>query len=229
MPHGEGDTTVTNTRGPDERLRDAFQAIDDPVDADLPEELRDRIWRAVSGELPVAEREALVDRMAAEPAVAEAWRVAYQVWQASAAAAPAVTTTPATRWTPSWLAAAAVLLLCTSLGVFTLLNRSQGGDEFRAAPGIVVESLISQDARLPRDAFRLRWTPGPTGARYQVRVTTEDLQVLATAADLPTAEFLVDREVLVAVPPGGRVLWQVDVVSPDGARQTSATFVTVVE
>ena len=77
----------------------------------------------------------------------------------------------------------------TAIGVVSLLNPPPG-DEFRASPAFVVESLVPADAALPRDAFRLRWTPGPEGSRYQVRVTTEDLQVLATAADLTAPEFV---------------------------------------
>ena len=134
----------------------------------------------------------------------------------------------ATRWAPRWLAAAAVLLLGTAIGVVSLLNRPPG-DEFRASSGFVVESLVPADAALPRDAFRLRWTPGPEGSRYQVRVTTEDLQVLATAADLTAPEFTVEPAVLARLPEGASVFWQVDVSLPNGERLTSPTFITRVE
>ena len=55
-------------------------------------------------------------------------------------------------------------------------------DTFRDAGSYVVESLVKTDETLPRDAFVLRWKPGPEGSRYQVSVTTEDLKLLKTAA-----------------------------------------------
>ena len=89
-----------------------------------------------------------------------------------------------------------------------------------------MESLVPPDLALPRDAFRLRWTPGPEGSRYQVRVTTEDLKLLATAADLMAPEFAVDPAVLAGLSSGARVFWQVDVSLANGARRTSSTFIT---
>ena len=65
---------------------------------------------------------------------------------------------------------------------------------------------MQPDATLPRDAFRLRWTPGPQDSRYQVRVTTEDLRVLTTVSDLTVPELVLDRELLSGVAPGARVL-----------------------
>ena len=90
-----------------------------------------------------------------------------------------------------------------------------------------MESLIGDDVTLPRNEFRLRWTPGPPDTRYQVRVTTEDLQVLTVAADLPSAEdYVVPAESLATLASGNRVLWQVDARLPGGERMSSATFTT---
>ena len=232
MPDGEGDTSVTEPRASEERLARAFQALgDSPESEEVPEELRERIWLAVSGALPPEERREIVERTITDPACAEAWRVANELWQASQSSAPgeaAVASPPATRWAPRWMAAAAVLVLGATIAVVSLLNR-EPGDEFRASSGVVLESLLPAEAALPRAAFRLRWTPGPGGSRYQVRVTTEDLRVLATAADLMTPEFAVDPAVLADLPGGARVLWQVDASLPNGDRVTSPTFVTRVE
>ena len=76
--------------------------------------------------------------------------------------------------------------------------------------------------------FRLRWTPAPAGSRYDVRVTTEDLRVIATANDLVAAEFALEPGQLAGLVPGSRVLWQVDAVLPGGARVSSPTFVVTV-
>jgi len=224
---------VTEPRGSDERLAEAFRALGDTHGREVPQDLRDRIWLAVSGALPPEERRELVDRLATDPGCAEAWRVASELWQASQAsevdaATAAVAPGRATRWTRPWLAAAAVLLLGVTIGVVSLLNRP-AGDEFRASPGYVVESLVPADITLRPAAFRLRWTPGPEGSRYQVRVTTEDLQVLATAADLATPEFAVEPTALSGLPAGASVFWQVDVSLPNGERITSPTFITRVD
>ena len=199
----KGITTVTEPRGSDERLAEAFRALGDTHGTEVPEDLRERIWLAVSGDLPPEERRELVERTVTDPGMrrglARRERVVAGVaglrgWWGRVARLGL-----AARWAPRWLAAAAVLLLGTTIGVVSLLNPPPG-DEFRASSGCVVESLVPADVALPRDAFRLRWTPGPEGSRYQVRVTTEDLQVLATAADLTAPEFVVEPAVLAGCP-----------------------------
>ena len=221
---------MTEQRGSDERIAEAFRALEDTQGADVPEDLRERIWLAVSGALPPEERRELVERTATDPQCAETWRVASEMWRASQGAAVdgAALTGLTTRWPPRWLAAAAALFLVTAIGVVSLRNQ-RSGDEFRASPSFVVESLVPADTALPRDAFRLRWTPGPEGSRYQLRVTTEDLQVLATAADLTAPEFVIESAVVARLPRGANVFWQVDVSLPNGERLTSSTFITRVE
>ena len=97
-------------------------------------------------------------------------------------------------------------------------------DEFRDAGSYIVKPLVPPEAVLPRDAFELRWAAGPAGSRYRVRVTTEDLGVLTTVADLTVPEVVIGADVLSAVPQGARVLWQVDVELPGGERFSSQTF-----
>jgi hypothetical protein len=230
MPDGEGNAPVTDLRGSDERLAEAFRARATD-DTEVPEDLRERIWLAVSGVLPPEERRELVQRTVTDPGAAEAWRVAGEVWRASqtsVAGGAAVAASPATRWTPRWLAAAAVLVLGTAIGVISLLNRP-AGDEFRASSEVVVESLLPADGALPRDRFTVRWTPGPEGSRYEVRVTTEDLRVLATGADLTVPAFTVEPALLAALPTDANVLWQVEITLPGGGRLASPTFSTRVE
>jgi hypothetical protein len=232
MPHGEGDAAVTELRGSDERLSETFRALADTHGTDLPDDLRERIWLAVSGALPPEERQEVVERTATDPGSAEAWRVASEMWRASqvAAARGAALAAPgrATRWTPRWLAVAAGLVLATASGMFFLRDQ-RPGDDFRAAPRFVVESLVPADRPLPRTEFRLRWTPGPAGSRYQLRVTTEDLQVLVKAAELLAPEFLIEPAALSGLPGGASVFWQVDVSLPNGERRTSSTFITRVQ
>jgi len=231
MSPGQRDTPVTETRTPEQRLADAFKAID-AAEAAVPERDRDRIWLAVSGVLPVEERHALIEQTATSPAYAEAWRVAHEMWRASQDAASrnahALPPRPARRWAPQWISAAAVLLVGTTLGL-VLLRENQAVDQFRSSPGYVVQSRVTDAGALPRDAFRLQWAAGPDGSRYGIRVMTEDLTVLATAADLTVPEYTVASPLLSQLPAGATVLWQVDAYLPDGERVSSPAFVTHVK
>ena len=219
---------MTARRDADEALREAFQTLGDASagkcsDADL-----ERIWKAVAGELPASDRRELVDRMATDPAFAEAWRIADELWRASQTSSASPSEPQARWWAPSWIATAALVLLGVSLGLVSYLNRSPN-TEFRNRPGYEVQSAVPSETAISRETFRLRWTPGPQGSRYQVRVTTEDLRVLATADGLTEPEFMVERDRLTTLPPGAKVLWQVDAVLPSGERISSPTFVARVQ
>jgi hypothetical protein len=214
---------VTTPHDTDERLKDAFRALSATSRVDVPEEDVERVWRAVSGDLPPAERRDVVDRMASEPGVADAWRVAHELRNAQISDAPVEVRSSARSWTPAWMGLAALLVL--SVGVGLVPFRGAPADTFRDPGRYVVESLVASDATLPRDAFVLRWKPGPDGSRYQVRVTTEDLRVLTTAADLSAPELTLPRDLLSDVGPNARVLWQVVVALPGGETVSSQTFV----
>jgi hypothetical protein len=225
---------VTARAATAEALRAAFQEHGAASGETCSNQELEQVWGAITGELPAAARRDLVLRMAGDPAIALAWRVAEELWQSSGRSAPAASPAPKPlrRSVPAWtrfnLAAAAVLLL--GLGVGLVPWRSQpAGDERRDAGTFHVEPAIAPDAALPRDAFRLRWRPAAAGARYSVRVTTEDLRLLATAAELTAPELVVDRERLSGLAPGTRVLWQVDVALPNGDRVVSPAFVASVE
>jgi hypothetical protein len=229
MSHVQGDAIVSGRDEADERLRQAFQALGETAKEEPAAEDLDRIWRAVSGDLPAAERRELVDRMATDPALAEAWRVAHELHQA---APPETSAAPqgARFWTPSWLAAAAVLVIGVAIGVlFQLSSPPEAEDTFRNADNYVIESLVPPDTALPRDAFRLRWTPGPPDSRYQVRATTEDLRVLANITELTEPEAVLESAVLTSVLPGARVLWQVEAMLPGGQTVSSETFTVEVQ
>ena len=218
---------MTDRHPPDEELREAFQSLgemssDDPSPADL-----DAIWRAVTGELSSAERRDLVDRTAGDPALAQAWRVAQELHRDAQASPHAIA--PMRRlWNPWWMSAAAALLIAVIAGLLFQLS-SPVEERFRNADRYVVTSLVPPQATLPRDAFLLRWTAGPAGSRYHLRVTTEDLKILTTVSDLPTPEFVVPGDRLAALPSGSQVFWQVDVVLPAGDRVSSQTFAVTVQ
>ena len=219
---------MTDRREPDEALKKAFQSLADTTDEGPSAADNDLVWRALSGELPASERRALVDRMSRDPALAESWRIAHEVSRETSAQAPA-SVSRVRGWMPAWLAAAAALFVTVGIAVVFQLSRPGVDDTFRDGRAYVVQSLVPSDTALPRNAFRLRWTPGPAGARYTLRVTTEDLRVLATASDVTSPEYVVSSDLLSTVPSGARVFWQVDAVLPEGNTVSSQTFVARVQ
>ena len=228
MPPQEGDAAVIDRDAADERLRRAFQSLGEtsreaPADEDI-----QRIWRAIAGELPAEERRELVDRMASDPALAESWRAAQELSRSAGQRAPAAARREMPWWTQSWVAAA-VVMFAVGAGLVLQLSPPPADHTLRDATGFRIESLVPPDAVLPRDGFRLRWTPGPEGSRYYVRVTTQDLRPVTVAADLPKPELLVEQDALSTVAPGARVLWQVDVTRPGGDTISSQTFVVRVQ
>jgi hypothetical protein len=74
----------------------------------------------------------------------------------------------------------------------------------------------------------LRWQ-APEGARFDVRVTTEDLRVLDTASGLTIPEHTVPAEMLEGLDSGAKVFWQVEATLPDGSTIQSGTFITEVK
>lgn len=210
---------------PDDRLRMAFQSLSDGWDEECPPALLEQIWKAASGDLSRHEMEAVLDAVAEHPAAAEAWRIAFALRAETSAEQPARRAPHTTwRWLPSYLAAAAVVLVGVTVALIRT-GEAPPASDYRSVSGYVIESTVDHDTALPRAALRLRWTPGPEGVRYHVRVTTEDLRVVSSQADLDAPEYLVPDDALREVPPGARVLWQVEAELPDGGTVASQTFV----
>jgi hypothetical protein len=223
---------VSDPQMSDEQLRDAFQALGQSSGGEVSAADLERVWKAVTGELPADERRELVDRTSREPALAEAWRVAHELDKLQRAAVVSMDTLSFTRRRfriPSWLAAAAVLLIGAAIGIAIRFSPFGRGDTFRGADHYVIESLVPQEAALPRDVFWLRWKAGPPGTRYHVRVTTEDLRALTSVSDIGVPELVVDPSLLTSVAPGARVLWQVDATLPGGGSVSSQTFTARVQ
>ncbi|MCP3167483.1 hypothetical protein [Myxococcus qinghaiensis] len=227
-----------------ERLRAAVRdeepvAGGEPVDSDL-------VWRAVSGELSVEERRAVVARVADDAAWAAAWRLAKELSSAAAQAEPGVTLAAggarARRdsgdarerrrfrfaWSrPVWGAVATAALVLVVVGVSvreeTEQHQMRGGDTGTLA------SLVPEAAPLKRDDCVLRWSGGPEGTRWSVRVSTEDLSLVHRADSLEQREYRVPAQVLAPVKPGTKLLWQVEARLPDGQVLRGATFVNRLE
>ena len=129
-------------------------------------------------------------------------------------------------WQRWGLAAAAAIVL--AIAGLTVL-RDQGAiapsdaPTFRADDGSPIASLLEPEAALPREAFELRWS-GPAGARYEVTVTTLDLQVLHVAPDVEASELRVPAEALAGLAAGEAIVWRIAGRGADGARLPARTF-----
>ena len=203
-------------------LRTAFRdAIDtavlDGVDVD-------RVWRAVSGESPPEERRLVVERVAADPSWALAWRAAHELWTASGEGGAIARVSVRAPRRPRILALAAVLLVATGVGLFL---RDRPVPEYRG-PRAAITSRLPADRVFSRKACVLQWA-GPAGATYDVRVLSEDMRLVHATAGLTASEYQVPEDFLSAFPAGARLLWQVRIQQADGSEVAGPTFVARLE
>lgn len=210
-----------------DRLRRAFATLEGRAAGTVCPE-PDCLWSAARGELAPGSVRPLILHLVDCAACAEAWRLAREVEPGFAPAAGADARRPARR--PSWMGWGALAAgITVALAAAVVLRQQSDVPRYRAAEETAIRSLVPEERPMPRTAFVLRWTPGPAGARYTVHASTEGLTALARAGRLTAAEYTVSESALRAVPAGGRVLWRVDMVRPDGSRASSATFRTRVQ
>jgi hypothetical protein len=204
-------------------LRDAFASLSHRATPEVGCPTPDHIWEAAHGGLTQAETHEVIDHTASCGVCAEAWRIACAVETTVGGAV-----VEARRWSWRWMAvaAAAVVVLVAGATVQFRSRQAPPAATYREAREDVIRSLVPEAEALPRDAFVLRWTPGPEGSRYNLRVARSDLTELVHAKGLSAAEQRIEPSVISTVPTGDRLLWQVEMILPDGRRTQSATFVT---
>ncbi|MEP6917388.1 MAG: hypothetical protein ABJC89_17190 [Acidobacteriota bacterium] len=203
-----------------EQLRAALARIGD--EPGWPEADSERLFAALHGDLSAGERRAAVDELVRNPRAAAAWRLAMELRPDQPAAA-------VQRWSPTWtwMSIAATLLLL--VGAAWQFQPWHGeAPVYRGADSGTVASLLPVDGRLSRAQPVLRWT-AIAGARYRVRILTPDLTLLDESEDIAAPEYRLKPEALRAIPPGGRILWQVEARTPGNAAVTSPTFSAQVE
>jgi hypothetical protein len=217
----------------DEDLRRALAWVDDAARPRSDSEFdADAVYRAAAGELPAEERLRLIDRMASDPELAEAWRLAVELQAAARRADPATAPAPVRslgrregRWNPAWLALAATLILAIGIGVRHQLVPEPTWRGQRLGSGI--ELLVADEARLPRNSATLRWRADGALAAARVLLTTPALEPVYQSPEIAVEEFTVPAAALAAVPAGSRLLWRIEARTPEGAPRSSTTGVFV--
>ncbi len=221
-----------------EALREAFQGMADssgrggsePIEPDL-------VWSAVAGEIPAAQRRALVERLAEDPEAAESWRLARELQEASEShrgKGEARSSVSVLQPWHRWVAAAAALVLAAFLGLLVLrqISSEEQAPIYRNADELAVRTELPDRATVPRVAAVLSW--GLAGVppemdlsevRYTLRVQLPDLAPLATVRDLAAPRYQLPQEILLDLSPGQELLWQVEAHLSDGSVVASRTFV----
>ena len=201
-----------------EKLARAWQARDQSSAHEQHPEAAE-LYEAASGNLARERRLEIIDHVAKCAECTQAWRIALEVGARDAKVS--VTRRP-------WhFALAASVILAVGLGTYLILP-DQGTPQYRdAVDPLAPVSAIGRT--LPRDQFVLRWSAGPAGTTYVVRLSTADLATLLERTDIGVPELAVPGSVLKNVKAGDELLWQVEARLPDGRRVVSQTFVVRVE
>jgi hypothetical protein len=204
-----------------ERLARAFAAR---KQSHLPKECPEpaQLFEAASGNLAQGQRMALLDHVARCAECTEAWRLAMEL-----GARPVEGAAESRR--PPWRSAlAASIVLAAGFATYLALPLKQGTPEYRdAAEPLAPRSLVT--GSLPRDQFVLRWTPGPQGSIYSVRLSTADLAMLFEQQNVASPELSVPASALAQVKSGDSLLWQVEARLPNGQQMPSETYVVTMQ
>ena len=125
----------------------------------------------------------------------------------------------------TWRKAAGVLAAAAVFVVVGLVMRqeSTAPDPVTRAAGVATLALEIAADPLPRGQCLLRWTAFE-GARYDVVVTTENLDAVAKAVGLDRAEYLVPEENLSSSRTGEPLLVYIEVHRPGEGTIASGTF-----
>jgi len=232
------------------RLREAWRLRESEPASPCPES--DKIWDALAGSLRQPDLNALVRHTAVCPACAEQWRLAHELGAMQERGAQVVELAPQRARHIPVLALAAGLVLLIGLGLFlwqwqapkpsapapvapVISREPPGSPATGSAPGyrtgeqLSISSLVSESRPVSRGACRLAWTPGPSGTRYSIMVTTTEMQELDRAENLTSSSYLVPPATLAGLSAGTRLMWQVHALLPGGERIVSPTFFVTLE
>ena len=180
----------------------------------------EELYEAASGNLERARRLEIVDHVAKCAECTQAWQIALDV--GARGSQVAVTRRP-------WhFALAASVILAVGLVTYFVIPVDQGTPQYREGvdPLAPVSAIGST---LPRDRFVLRWSAGPPGTTYMVRLSTADLAPLLDQSDIVATELVIPGSMLANVKAGEQLFWQVEARLPDGRRVASHTYAVRVQ
>jgi hypothetical protein len=223
---------VNERREEFERLSRAFAAREQSrPQHDCPD--ADELFEAAAGTLQTERRLAIIDHVSRCAECTQAWRLASELGVRPVAAASAAMGGPIPQARSASMrirrfAFAASAIVAVGLVTYLVVPVDNGTPQYRD----VVDPLapVSQTpGSLPRDRFVLRWSPGPQGTTYSVRLSTADLAPIPVRSEVATTELTVPTELLANVKPGQDLLWQVEARLPNGRRVVSETYAVRLE
>jgi len=224
---------VTPENLTDERLREAFASRDPVAGPDGPCPDPETVWRAVRRELPHDRIRQIGLHATTCGECAEAWRLAREVnLEAPADVIPFERPSRDKNRTRSWWIGGALATAAALVMVALLLPTGPGpgptGQGALRGAEEIIRPVTDLASPLARESCTLSWQ-GPAVARWEIRVATEDLRVIAEARNLDATEFTVPAEALADLPSGATIVWQVHATLPDGRRVASRSFVQSLE
>jgi hypothetical protein len=207
-----------------DRLRQAF-AADGAIRTDCPD--GDALWRLASGSAESALAARIADHLPRCPSCVVALRLAHELGESPRPRAGAATSMRRVAFTGIVVAVAASVLVW--LGMRNVPPPHDEPTIYRGpTPGAEVLAPLDPDRAIAATDALLRWSPGPPGTRYDVYVSSENLDEIASAQELDVPEFRVPADALTASR-GAVVLWSVEARLPDGTLIVSSTWTTRVE
>lgn len=186
----------------------------------------DRLWATATAELPMTERHEIVAHLASCASCAAAFRLARGLSREgpvpAADAGPSLLSVPHQwlRWAVPLTALAAVL----ALAVLVPRPWQSRPEVYRGGEPMEIRSLMDEGTVLPRDQAVLRWTAGPPGSLYEVRLLTREGREVAVEAGLESPQYRIPPPALAGLGSGTVLYWQVKVQQPDGTSAMSKTF-----
>jgi len=186
----------------------------------------DRLWASAREELPPPASggapEAILLHLAECGSCASAWRLARAMRSAPTASA-------GVRRPHLLLALAASLVLLVGAAALLLPRLAPETGPFMRGPGGMVPRPEATIQVLRRDDPVLRWSAGPEGTLYEIRVTDRDLNLLGHGWRLQAPEYRLDPAAVAGLQEGTVIHWQVTARLPDGREASSPTFTTPVQ
>lgn len=192
----------------------------------------EQVFDAAAGHLEPSQRAQVIDHIAECAECTEAWRIAMELGVRPSEAIPSAVVPARGRVESSsvWkFALAASVVVGVGAVTYITLREQPASPQYRTGIDTAAPVSLVSRGRLPREQFLLRWSPGPAGSAYDVRVSTADLSALFAQQNLGVSELLVPSDALQRVSAGEQLLWQVEVRLPEGRRVSSETFVVTLE